>query len=125
MPFAPAMTFGAAAAAAPGIALGVSAKETAASASAVQQAADEAAARAMSTKRQQEDAEVRREKQRQTEEAASRRAALAATAREARRVRDAEGRAMRALACGKLVPSDVVDQVRQALLLSICRANWR
>lgn len=118
-PFAPAANYAAATAAAaaaavPGTALGVSGEEAAASAAAARQAADDAAvaARAMSTKRQQEDAEAMREKQKQTEEAASKRAAVAAAAKEARRVRDAEGRAMRALSCGKLVPSDVVDQVR-------------
>lgn len=80
---------------------------------AAQQAAREDAKRAMDDRQRREKAEA--EEARRKELAAVRQRAAqaaAAAAEEAKRVRDAESRAERALAAGRLVPSDVVDKVR-------------
>ncbi|CAM9403052.1 unnamed protein product [Pylaiella littoralis] len=86
-----------------------------ASAAEVRRAAQEDAKRAMDARQRREITEA--EETRRMEQAAARQraaaaaAAAVAAAREAKRVRDAENRAERTLAAGRIVPSDVIDQL--------------
>ncbi|CAM9412594.1 unnamed protein product [Ectocarpus sp. 8 AP-2014] len=79
---------------------------------AAQQAAREDAKRAMADRQRREKAEAEEARRKELAAARQRAAqAAAAAAEEAKRVRDAKSRAERALAAGRLVPSDVVDKL--------------